>query len=496
MNGEKISAKSFQYFITSATFFFLIYLLFNIQYSYSGIIGYDGYYHIKMAEQMADKSIFHPDASLMYIPGEEQFVDHHFLYHILLIPFTFFGLLTGAKNSAIFFVVLLLVTLIFVLNRIKAKQIYLWILILFSLSGTFLFRISLPRAAVPSLIILVLSWYFMIRRRHIPLFLLCFLFPNFYGGFSAILIPLGGVFLSVLVIERQLIYKTLTSVISGIALGLVMNPFFPSNVKFIYLQTTSAGLLRVAKGGSEWMSFSPEKFVTTQFPFLFLFFLSIYIASIAEKKMKKDCLSLLFITLPLIVISFFWRRFIEISVPFSLLFAASVFRDYGSDYLKSLKINGENSSRIIAISLALFFLMTSILTANSTGKDIASDLRSPGRYSGAAKWLNENGISMSVYLTDWDDYPELFFYNSSNRYLIGLDPAFLYIYDKTMYKIWIDINSGRYEGDLKSAFRDIFKTPFIFTDNTHNEFIRIIDGKDWAQLRYKDSYCRIYSISP
>jgi len=496
VKDANLKTKITKYLLVAMTLLFLFFLLFNIQYSYEGIVGYDGYYHIKIAKNMGEKGVLSPDASLMYLPGGEQFVDHHYLYHILLIPFTFSNLIDGAKNSAIFFDMLLLMVLSYILIKLDVKNPYLWILVLFSLSETFIFRLSLPRATIPSLIILILAWYFMIKEKYIPLAGLSLLFPSFYGGYTAIFIPLSAVICSVYIRNKRFNYKVVITVISGVTLGNIINPFFPDNLKFIYLQTTAAGLFRVARGGSEWMSFAPEEFIRTQFAFIFLFLVTLYIAAIDDKKMNKEALSLFFISLPLIAISFFWRRFIELSVPFSLLFSATVFRDCTLDNITGFSKGGKKISSALVIFLTVFFSAGSYYTAKSATEEIKSDFRSPGRYSQGAKWIYENAPGIPVYLTDWDDYPELYFYNSFNRYLIGLDPAFLYIYDKEMYKIWIEINAGKYKGDLKKAFTEVFKTPLIFTDNTHGDFVRYSSGYDWIKLRYSDSYCKIYSIIP
>ncbi|RMF93240.1 MAG: hypothetical protein D6734_10530, partial [Candidatus Schekmanbacteria bacterium] len=455
---KKSNIASFLLFIT--TLLFLIFLLIRIQYSYPGIIGYDGYYHIKMAKVMYDNGIFFLFSSLIYIPFGKNFVDHHFLYHILLIPFSLlFGLMEGAKISAIFFDFLFLIVLASILKKLSVKNIPIWLLVFFSLSSTFLFRFSLPRATVPSCLILLLCWYLMLKEKNLLLFIFSAVFPNFYGGFSSIFLPLTAVSLTYVIKEKRLPYKGLVSTISGVLFGLIISPFFPDNVKFIYFQTTSAGITRSIRGGNEWMSFSPEEFFTIQFPFIAVFLVSLYISAVSEKKMAKDSLSLFFISIPLIIFAYKWRRFIELAVPFVLLFSATIIRDYGNEYLSKIKENSRSFLRYSTPFFFFFFLLLAFTTSQKASKEVSSDTRNPYRYRNAAKWLYENAIGMPVYLTDWDDYPELFFYNSKNRYLIGLDPAFLYIYDKRMYKIWIEINSGRYKGDLKRAFTEIFKTP-------------------------------------
>ena len=68
-----------------------------IQFSTPNLPDNDGFYHIKMAWLMRTEGL-KPD--FIWLPqsilNEEDFYDHHFLYHVALIPFTFGKLREGA----------------------------------------------------------------------------------------------------------------------------------------------------------------------------------------------------------------------------------------------------------------------------------------------------------------------------------------------------------------------------------------------------------------
>ena len=73
--------------------FFLFFIIFYIlQFRVPEIIGYDGYMHIKIAELTKEgiiKEFPWTTESIL----KDNYSDHQFLYRILLIPFTFFGLM-------------------------------------------------------------------------------------------------------------------------------------------------------------------------------------------------------------------------------------------------------------------------------------------------------------------------------------------------------------------------------------------------------------------
>ena len=64
----------------------------------------DGYYHIKLASLMRTEGL-KPDFPWLplSILNENEFYDHHFLFHVALIPFTFGDLRLGAKWAAVTF---------------------------------------------------------------------------------------------------------------------------------------------------------------------------------------------------------------------------------------------------------------------------------------------------------------------------------------------------------------------------------------------------------
>ena len=66
------------------------------------------------------------------------------------------------------------------------------------------------------------------------------------------------------------------------------------------------------------------------------------------------------------------------------------------------------------------------------------------RYAAASAWLEENTpAGARVFQTDWDDFPRLFFYNTHNTYLVGLDPTYLQLYSADLYDRWVEITDGK-----------------------------------------------------
>jgi hypothetical protein len=81
--------------------------------------------------------------------------------------------------------------------------------------------------------------------------------------------------------------------------------------------------------------------------------------------------------------------------------------------------------------LLFVYLAVSTLQKNT---EIFPFMVSPYRLAAAGEWLRENTPPESiVFNPHWDDFPELFYWNTHNRYIGGMDPIFQYAYSPTLY---------------------------------------------------------------
>jgi len=86
----------------TALFGIFLTALATIQFGTPNLAGNDGYYHIKLAQIMREQGLRPPFPWLpLTILNPEAYYDHHFLYHVLLMPFTYGDLRSGAKWASI-----------------------------------------------------------------------------------------------------------------------------------------------------------------------------------------------------------------------------------------------------------------------------------------------------------------------------------------------------------------------------------------------------------
>ena len=113
---------------------------------------------------------------------------------------------------------------------------------------------------------------------------------------------------------------------------------------------------------------------------------------------------------------------------------------------------------------------------------------------GGARWLAENTPAGStVFHTDWDDFPKLFFYNTHNTYIVGLDPDFLRLKDAELYYTYEDVTQGRVQG-MEDIILGEFGSEYVFTDNNHREFMKVADQSPRMQKVFSDRHTTIYRV--
>ena len=112
----------------------------------------DGYYHIKMAYLMRTEGLEAPFPWLpLTILNPREFYDHHFLFHVALIPFTFRNIVLVQKLPVWSLQDWLLLQYHSLFGTRKLPISSLWSIGLLAVSEAFIYRMSITRAQSLSL---------------------------------------------------------------------------------------------------------------------------------------------------------------------------------------------------------------------------------------------------------------------------------------------------------------------------------------------------------
>lgn len=460
----------------------------------------DGFYHIKLAYLMRTEGL---KPEFKWLPqsilSESEFYDHHFLFHVALIPFTFGDLRVGAKWAAVIFAALAFLGIWFLLHRQRVPYSWLWALGLLGISEAFLYRMSITRAQSLSLGLLALAFLWLLERKHKHLAVLAFVYVWMYDAFPLLVALTVLYVLAVGLIERRLEYRPLLYAAAGILLGLLINPYFPDNIIFsvrhMLPKLMDATSVRV---GNEWYPYETGQLLQNSLPALAALASGVLALGLSGKKMDVRTAFALLVSLLFALMLFQARRFIEYFPPFALIFAAFAWSPLIS--YRNPEIISESSpwnavqSRfafaVLFISLALGLFRT-LPVARSR----MDNLKPYDLYAGASRWLEQNTDEGElVFQTDWDDFPRLFFYNTHNTYLIGLDPTYMQMYDEDRYDLWVPLVGG--DVNQPSQFiANVFHARYVHTDLNHQAFISKASKDPYMTEVYRDHQSVIFEVN-
>lgn len=489
---------------------------------------YDGYYHIVWSRMLWDGLRAHHLPRFIWLPlttlNSRDYVDHHFLFHVFQIPFTWFrDLRLGAKIATLLFAVLAVFSCYWLLVRYRIRFALVWLVALLACSTPFLFRLNMAKAPPFAIIYLIIGTYLLFSRKHWMLLPLAFVFTLTYDMF--VLLLAAAVIWSIVIgwTERRFEWRPIAFVFVGVVAGFVINPYFPHNLALFYehlrIKLTFGSFS--TKVGQEWYPYSSWEFLGNSVVACVAMVVGYIAFDPADRKRAEHSLYFLILATLMMVMNARWRRIAEYWPPFAILFAAfsaqpwiagarSAFTTLPSDMLDELQpfldrhepvaVAGLSQRREmwewLAAALAAIILAV-FLGANLsvTVKDIAES-EPPEYYKAGMQWVRSNvPPGEIVFNTDWDDFPRMFYFDPTHRYVSGLDPTYLYDRNKELSRLYDRITLGK-EKDPGPLIRDRFGSRFIFTDNTniHSSFYRNALDSGWFEVVYEDEDCTVLHI--
>ncbi|GIK42299.1 MAG: hypothetical protein BroJett011_61320 [Chloroflexota bacterium] len=486
-----------------------------IQFATPNMVDNDGYYHIKLAQLMREEGL---RPAFPWLPlsvlNASDFVDHHFLYHVLLIPFTFGDLREGAKWASVIFPAFAFLAGWLLLRGQHIPYAALGSLGFFIVSEAFLYRMSMPRAQAVSLMVLLLALHVTLTQHYRWLLPLAFLYVWFYNAFPLILMVVGVYVAARWLLERQLVLAPLAYAALGLGLGLIINPYFPHNLIFIYHhlfpKLTDATAISV---GNEWYPYQTWTLVENSGPALLLFVAGAFALGLREQRLDTKTATVFLLSVLFGLMLFKSRRFVEYFPPFALIFAilawSPLLRQWqeGKAWRANLSLSLEQAvanlprlkpgyqwrSGILAGLMLVILLPSAWFTVQAT-RESMQNAKPYQRYAAASAWLQANTPAGSpVFQTDWDDFPRLFFYNTHNTYTVGLDPTYMQLYDPDLYELWVNITRGRVKAPAQ-AIAETFGAHYIITDLDHKGFLRQAKADPQLVEVYRDEYAAIFQV--
>lgn len=462
----------------AAIIFCIVFVLFSYaEFQAPQLPKYDAYYHAKMAEMFPSAQFFSQQFPwLSQTDLAQNFGNMHFLFHVFLSPFTLMGF-TGIKLATVLLAALFFVVFFLIAYEFSKEHAFLGTMIMLT-SAEFMFRLLLPRAISLSLVLLLLGIYFLIKKKYVALGVLSFIYVWTYTGFVTLLIFVLAKFF----IDAQdgvFDYRSLFYSFGGVCLGLIINPYFPSNLSTYYLQIFKISFGAAVVGGGEWATMDSAVFIIST-----IFILAPLVYALIFSK-KKDLNYKFLLTLVFLGLFFFFnaRRGVEFFVPLAALFIVYAFRDVHLEpYVKKLvyPIFG----MLVLLTVLNHIIAMPVLLFDSPNYKIQP----------CAEWLANNTEKGSVvYNPRWDDFPALFYFNDNNYYVSGLDPNFMYYHDPAKYDLFEKINSG--QEPSSKIITEFNATYVVYSIYDESERLTNSTGSfNNSEIAFSDESCYVIKI--
>ena len=471
-----------------------------IQFGTNNLVDNDAFYHTKMGllirqQGLAPNFIWLP----MTILNPSAYYDHHMLFHAWLSLFVGNGdeprMILGAKIATVVMASMMVTALWWLFHSQKLRWPVFWALAIFTLSQAFLFRMSMTRAQGASLLVLVLSLYCLFQRRYWLLLPLGFVYVWLYNAFPLLMVAAAAYFIATLLTERRLAWRAVIYPAVGIVAGLIINPYFPRDVAFIFghlLPKLGIGSGNSTPVGNEWYPYDTWTLIQNSGLALAVWLLGALALGWRERRMDRATLTAFILSVIFGYMVFKSRRFIEYFPAFALIFAALSSAPVLEDLVDKLQPRWQ---RFVPGVLAVVLLLPGFLTVTQARQAMADQSMPYGIYADASHWLRDNAKPGSmIFQTDWDDFPMLFFYNSSDIYTVGLDPTFMELYDADLYNEWVRITRGQV-AQPGNIIRSRFGASYVISDLQHGDFISQAQNDPLLKEVYRDQFAVIFAVA-
>ncbi|MFW0838147.1 MAG: hypothetical protein ACKKL5_04055 [Candidatus Komeilibacteria bacterium] len=488
----------------------------------------DAFYHAKMAVLMENEPILGSFPWLQGTTLAQSFTDHHWLYHLWLVPWVkWLPPLVGIKLATVFTSSLLLTLLYFGLKKYRAPWPAAWLAVLLSVYP-FLFRISLVKASSWALIFLLLGMHWAMHYRYFKVFLISWLFVWLYGGFL-ILPAVIGLWLLIDIFYRshsddklaqlrsrikQVLIKLglvgkqqarkwglLLLSLLGIIGGVISHPYWPQNLYFYGQQVLDIAVrnidYRLLNVGSEWYPYNIYALLGSA-GLLFVIMAASLLWILRPRKIEKATVFMALFSLIMFIATINARRFIEYSAPAMVIFLALLWRDllggqglsaWWKNYCQPYK----SRRRWLWVGLFIALLITGrnfYMVKTDSNKGISLT-----HLQAAAQWLSMNTPDHSLVVNDnWGQWPSLFYYNTNNNYFYGLDPRLsLPVYPQGVLAL-TDLVKDRNLVPPYQLFHDRLQAKYILVDKKNDKLLAKLINNVYFLPVYSDEEAEIFAV--
>jgi hypothetical protein len=517
----------------------IIILMSKLQFATSAVCcgDWDGYYHIRVSQLLWEnfsQGKWLPEFKWLPLTvlNPKDYADHHFLFHLLQIPFLwFFETERAAKVAAMVYGSLAIFSVYWMMYRYKVSYLLLWLGALLTCANPFFYRMNMAKAPPLTIIYTVAGIYLLFERKYIWLMPLMFIFVWTYSLFPMLLI--AALIWTVIVAwnERKIEWRPVVYTFTGMVLGNIINPYFPKNLGLFwehFITKFKSGDFTVGVGG-EWYPYTGWELITHLTIAMLAMLVGYILFAPKDGKLPEKASFFLAFATVLFFAMFRSKRYAEYFPPIAILFAAFSWQTFWTpstvelpeDFRRDLepfldvevktvkKDPWDIPRKVAAGGIGVFFLL--LMFYNFVGIDLEKwglkDVKQEGmltsigsnekatKHQRAMDWMKANiPEGELIFNADWDDFPKMFYYDQKHAYVSGLDPTYLYSKNPDLSRLFDDITTGKHD-DPALVIKEKFGSHYIFSDiKRHPDMYAKAMESGWVEKIYEDDEDYILKI--
>jgi hypothetical protein len=465
----------------------LLIILSILQFVVPNIIGFDGYYHIKVADIIKEQGFIDEFPWAKHTILSNNYADIQILFRIILIPFTFFGLESGAKIASIIFAAIAFIIFYWFLTENKIKYPFFWTLLYLFTAESLMYRFLLPRQMPLVIALLILTIYFLQRKKYLFLGLTSLVFVLLHSSFVFQLILILLYFILEKIFSKKFDFKILLYPFTGIILGLVINPYFPNNIYLLYIQIFKVNLIANLYN-VEWKAWPFIGFLKNNILVLFYIAISVFIL-VKNKKITKLQTFYFSLTLFFFIYTIISRRMQEYLIPFSILTLSLLLNNYIERFDKNKLLT------YVKIASILLLIILGIINFTLLRNEVI-DNNFLSNYNNCADWMKSNVPKNSLIFTNAYAFPYLFSKNSDLIYTHGIDLTYSYLYEPKKFERYMGVLQATIEDNQDYIVTD-YNPDYVFSGKVKQDiqlFNYIVKHKENYNAVYEDDWCAVLLV--
>ncbi len=419
------------------------------------LLEFDSYYHAKMARMVLEKGLIHEFPWMYFTFQRDHFMDSYLLFHVYLglwVKLLPLSPIVAVKLGMLVLIGLIAVMVFRILRTFDPKWAWLGMVLLAAMASSQAYqRLVFVRPHVLSILILLAGIWAILKKKWWLLGAVSFAYAYSYSAPHLLTVVAFVASVVFSFSSKRLVWRPFAFSLGGLVAGLVINPYFPHDIKHLYILTFKTALSRVSAPPAELMPLSSWQVLTFNwFSFLALF-MAVAAVFVSAKKLSARTL-FLFITAGVFFVmlmrAYRFAEYWPFVATLALAALASEVVVPGPVFGRVMKKAGSLACAAALLTVGAFAVKLAYKQTNSIVPfdalkevmDVLDREASPGDI---------------VYTDSWAITPPMFYISDKVDYLMMLDPQTMSVPYPGLYTLWKGINTGQVRENVLPLIRAI-----------------------------------------